>query len=218
MPVELIKDYYGDEIAIYYEWMNFFLKWIMLPAAMGGLTSLINNFVYTEGQDESPFSAIFSIGMAFWATLFAVNWKRHQRGLRVMWDNIYQSELHIREIRPEFRGEPAIDQITGLIEPQYNNRKMRNLESFLICQPMFLVVFVFLVCCYNITGVILPNTKHDAFLITWLADLAVTDAIFDANSNMAYITTIGQVVCTMFLNSYFRELAVYCTQRENHKY
>ena len=52
----------------------------------------------------------------------------------------------------------------------------------------------------------------------FLADLAVKDAIFDAESNAAYITTIFQVVCTMFVNRYFREVAKFCTDRENHKY
>ena len=41
-------------------------------------------------------------------------------------------------------------------------------------------------------------------MIKYLSDLAEKDAIFDADSNYAYITTIGQVVCTMILNLSFR--------------
>ena len=76
VPVDLIKDYYGEDIAIYFEWMNFFLKWMIIPAIAGFAIFIVNNFVYDEARDESPFSAIFSIGMALWATMFAVNWKR----------------------------------------------------------------------------------------------------------------------------------------------
>ena len=35
MPVPLIRQYYGEEIAIYFEWMNFFLRWIAIPGAFG---------------------------------------------------------------------------------------------------------------------------------------------------------------------------------------
>jgi anoctamin-10 len=79
-------------------------------------------------------------------------------------------------------------------------------------------VFGFLVCCYNITGVIIPDSKYDQFHIAFLADLALPGAIFDAESNMAYVTSIGQVILTMILNMTFREVATFCTQRENHKY
>mmetsp|Transcript_35646 Transcript_35646/g.54530 ORF Transcript_35646/g.54530 Transcript_35646/m.54530 type:complete len:239 (+) Transcript_35646:1382-2098(+) len=35
---------------------------------------------------------------------------------------------------------------------------------------------------------------------------------------MAYVTSIGQVILTMFLNKYFRQVATLLTDRENHKY
>ena len=80
-----------------------------------------------------------------------------------------------------------------MVEPHYPSsaRRMRYIESALMCLPAFVVVFLFLVLCYNVTGVILPDSKYDAFLIEPLADLAKPGAIFDAESNMAYVTTIG---------------------------
>lgn len=35
VPVDLVRDYYGDEIAIYFEWMNFFQRWMVIPAFLG---------------------------------------------------------------------------------------------------------------------------------------------------------------------------------------
>ena len=35
LSVEIIRDYYGDEIAIYFAWMNYFQKWIVIPAIFG---------------------------------------------------------------------------------------------------------------------------------------------------------------------------------------
>ena len=95
---------------------------------------------------------------------------------------------------------------------------MRFIESAVISVPMFLLVFAFLVFWYNVTGVILPDSKHAAFHFATISWMAEPDAIFDANSNWAYITTILQVVTTMFLNQFYRTVAITLTERENHKY
>lgn len=76
VPVDLIRDYYGDETAIYFEWMNFFLRWISIPALVGLLIKITNYFVF-EDVSKSPLNALFSILMAVWAALFSVNWLRH---------------------------------------------------------------------------------------------------------------------------------------------
>lgn len=48
--------------------------------------------------------------------------------------------------------------------------------------------------------------------------MAKPGAIFDAESNMGTVTGIAQTICTMILNGYFREIATWLTDRENHKY
>ena len=81
-PVDWIRDYYGDEIAIYFEWMNFFLSWIIVPGLTGVLIKGINILFYeelstVEDSSHSPFNAVFSIIMTFWGSLFIIYWKRH---------------------------------------------------------------------------------------------------------------------------------------------
>ena len=90
-PTTVIREYYGDEIAIYFEWMNSFLVSIRTPALLG-LSCRILNSVFYEDVSESPLNALFSIFMAFWGALFSINWKRKQRSLRILWDNLYYSE------------------------------------------------------------------------------------------------------------------------------
>lgn len=111
--------------------------------------------------------------------------------------------------------------MTEKVEPHYKSseRNMRYLESFFIILPLFAVVFIFFVIFYNLTGIITVEKHGDnVFLVPFLAELASPGAIFDANSNMAFIPSIAQVVLTMILNKHFRELAKFCTDRENHKY
>ena len=68
---------------------------------------------------------------------------------------------------------------------------LKYIESLFICLPAFVLIFVYLIGAYNITGVIKEDSKYADFVITFLADLAKEDAIFDANTNWNFIPVIG---------------------------
>ena len=128
-----MREYYGDKVAIYFEWMNFFLIWIGLPAAVAVVIKCCN-LMFFEDVSKSPLNAAFSLVMALWASLFVVCWKRHQKSLKILWDNLYQSEHKVQAIRKDFVGEPMVNPVTGEVEPEYSecSRMMRYLESFII--------------------------------------------------------------------------------------
>jgi len=214
-----IREYYGDHIAIYFTWMNFFLRWMVLPALCGVGIRALNSLLY-EDVGKSPFNAAFSLGMAFWGTLFACNWKRTESSLSVNWNIMYHHEERLEDIRQEFDGTPRYNPITEVKEPHYSShsRLLHYIESLFICLPFFALVILYLIAAYNVTGVIVPGSKYDDFVMGPLAALATEGAIFDANTYWNFIPTIGQVVCTMLLNQMFSRVATFCTDRENHKY
>lgn len=97
------------------------------------------------------------------------------------------------EIRSDFVGEPSYNPITEKKEPDYSSSKrfLRYVESFFILLPFFFLIICYLIACYNITGVITENSKYKQFVIHSLASLAEEGAIFDVNTNWAFIPTIG---------------------------
>ena len=192
-PVDHIRSYYGEEVAIYYEWMNFFLRWMMVPAVLGLTTRVFNTFYFGD-TGHSPLNALFSIFISIWAALFAIKWKQHQRSLKILWDNLNRSERNFKQIREAFVGVPKINPVTEQVEPYYpsKERYMRYLESLVVCFVLLMVIFVYLVAMYNITGVITEEGKfHSLFYIEWLADFAKEGAIFDAQTNWVLIPTIA---------------------------
>lgn len=220
MPVPPIREYYGEDIGIYFEWMNYFLSSMFIPGVLGLLVWILNQSFF-ENPAKSPLNALFSIFMAFWGALFSIYWSVHQRSLKILWDNLLEAERGLEETREEFKGEPKMNPVTEKVEPHYSSSKRlcRYIESVFIIIPCFAVVFVFLVIFYNLTGIItVEEHGENVFLIPFIAELAAPDGLFDANSNMAYIPSILQVLITMTLNKYFREIAKFATDRENHKY
>ena len=82
----VVREYYGEEVALYFTWMNYFLKWILVPAMVAAVFRTLNCFFY-EDLSKSPLNALFAIGMAFWGSLFAANWKRNEHSLKIIWNN-----------------------------------------------------------------------------------------------------------------------------------
>lgn len=120
IDVDKIRSFYGDEIAIYFEWMNYFQKWLLLPSALAIFVAISVNMFY--GIETSPFAGAFSIFMSLWGTIFLVSWRRHCRGLDILWDD-YVIENDAEDLRKEFRGEPCINPVTDLPDTYFPANK-----------------------------------------------------------------------------------------------
>ena len=96
VPTDLIRQYYGEGVAMYYSWMNFLisklslvliaLEWLVPPSTLAVLITVINYFLFKDSND-SPLNSVYSMFVALWATLFVIFWKRRCRGLFIEWDN-----------------------------------------------------------------------------------------------------------------------------------
>ena len=79
--------------------MNYFQRWLLIPAFLAVFVSLSVNYVYD--LQTSPFAGAFSIFMSLWGTIFLVSWRRHTRGLDFLWDD-YVIENDDEDLRKEF--------------------------------------------------------------------------------------------------------------------
>jgi hypothetical protein len=110
IDIKLIRDYYGDEIAIYHEWMKSFQRYLIWPGLLSIVVFILNNTVYTS--ENSPASALFSLMMTFWGIFFLINWKRHQKSLNYLWDDYANEDNRVTHNRKEFYGSHIISQVT----------------------------------------------------------------------------------------------------------
>jgi len=200
LDTEKIRSYYGDESAMYFEWMNYFQRWLLIPSIFAIVVSF--TVVYVYDVKTSPFAGVFSIGMSLWGTVFLVAWRRHCRGLNVSWDD-YVVEHDAEDLRKEFKGEHYINPVTDLPDTFYPRNKlmMMYLKSFLVCFPCWCVCCFVIVCFLNATGVIRPHHHGGLFDFPLLSGLADDGAIFDPNYNANMAVSIGQAVVTIIMNT-----------------
>ncbi|KAG0214766.1 hypothetical protein BGX28_001401 [Mortierella sp. GBA30] len=97
-----IRDHFGEKVAYYFQFLEFYFFWLIFPTALGVLVHLFG----------SPFSIFYSTSVVLWAIIFIECWKRHEKDLALKWGvrNVRKSE----SIRPAFKGDSVVvDTITG---------------------------------------------------------------------------------------------------------
>eukprot|EP01053_Blabericola_migrator_P000554 Blabericola_migrator_1__553@NODE_1136_length_5316_cov_209_214517_g772_i0_p2_GENE_NODE_1136_length_5316_cov_209_214517_g772_i0NODE_1136_length_5316_cov_209_214517_g772_i0_p2_ORF_typecomplete_len566_score71_75Anoctamin/PF04547_12/6_6e25NIF3/PF01784_18/0_028Anoct_dimer/PF16178_5/0_073Polysacc_synt_C/PF14667_6/6_9e02Polysacc_synt_C/PF14667_6/0_056_NODE_1136_length_5316_cov_209_214517_g772_i021699 len=109
-PLELIRHYYGEEIAMYYAWLGFYCKLSLIPAMLGTVVMAIS---ITFNKDLS-FSNLgvnltrmaYCVVIGVWCCLSFSLWARREAVLSLRWgvERSGISSIH-QEESPFFRGD-----------------------------------------------------------------------------------------------------------------
>ena len=107
IPIEQIKNYFGESVAFYFSFFEYYTKWLIPLALLGILTWIlpvpsIIKFI------------IYCVCNLIWGTLFIETWKRKSSYQGYNW-GILNNDIHDKQ-RVEFEGEPRISPITNKLE------------------------------------------------------------------------------------------------------
>ncbi|KAF9090005.1 hypothetical protein BGX23_006309 [Mortierella sp. AD031] len=103
-----VRDHFGEKIAYYFEFLQFYLQWLAAPTALGIL-------IHTFG---TPFSIFYGVFVIIWAVFFTETWKRREKELALLWNvrNVSKTEMR----RPSFKGTMVPDPVTGEMVPFFS--------------------------------------------------------------------------------------------------
>uniref|UniRef100_A0A671RQ91 Anoctamin n=1 Tax=Sinocyclocheilus anshuiensis TaxID=1608454 RepID=A0A671RQ91_9TELE len=192
-PLDHIREYFGEKIALYFAWLGFYTAWL-LPAALVGTCVFVSG-ILTMGSNtpvgylfDHPGTVFFSVFMSLWAVTFLEYWKRKNATLAHHWDCM---DFHEDEEppRPEFVAmAPAMEEnpVTGVKEP-YFPEKARI--SRILTGSMVIVIMV------RPTGVvrglmelqIFKDQREGVFMAGNIANIS------SSLVNLALILLMGQV-------------------------
>lgn len=152
--IDSIRGYLGEQSAIYFTFLKYMQKWLLLPALIGVLVALFNK-IFHESVDDSPFESIYSGFMVLWGACFTVFWQKRQISLGYEW-NCFGKAYEKGTERPTHQHffHEKTDPVTGMKTQYYptKQRYLKYLESFAISLPMLLMTIVLLVFSLNIRG------------------------------------------------------------------
>uniref|UniRef100_K3W6E6 Anoctamin transmembrane domain-containing protein n=1 Tax=Globisporangium ultimum (strain ATCC 200006 / CBS 805.95 / DAOM BR144) TaxID=431595 RepID=K3W6E6_GLOUD len=118
-PLYDIYQYYGPKIAMYFAWLDFYTKMLIVP-------SLCGVCLYVLGQFNAQSYSLLSFLLAIGTSVFVDLWRRKQREVEYTWKYQALTEpsgassssvpglvgLDYIETRPEFKGEWTNDPVT----------------------------------------------------------------------------------------------------------
>lgn len=102
-PLEEVHDYFGDDIGLFFCWLDRYTRAL-------GLMSFYGTFVMGwqlrdgVGPDENPYTLVYSIYVGIWSILFLQSWNRREVELRFLWG--LNRLKHRDETRREFMSGP----------------------------------------------------------------------------------------------------------------
>ena len=111
-PIEKLREYFGEKIALYFVFVGFYAKWLTFPAAVGFLVQLSQ---FLSGMADNWAAPVYCVLMAGWSALFLEYWKRKQATCALEWD--------MRDFQETARPRP---QFAAATDPETNDDMQRR--------------------------------------------------------------------------------------------
>jgi anoctamin-10 len=109
-PLLRIRDYFGEKIALYFAWLDFYTAQLRWPALFGFITF----GMATTEETKATGLVLFAVFISFWGTYQSEMWKRRNALLNLWWGSTGSSTEDNAQIRPQFNGvlrrNPKTDQ------------------------------------------------------------------------------------------------------------
>lgn len=188
--INKVRDYFGENIALYFLFMSHFIKWLILPSICG--TALwLGGVVY--GTPDNYSALLVCLGMSFWSIFFVHFWRRNEATHAVKWGTLGMGSS-LEPSRPGFIGTSRINPVTGRIDRYYpwSERIFKVMFSYT-------VLLVSIICLATVTGCLF-YLRH----------------IFHKHGGRTWFMFVNAVIVEIF-NILFTWVAKELTDRENHR-
>ena len=157
-PIDEIRDYFGDHVALYFAWMELYTRGLFWPAGLGCF-AMVTQFT-VDTVDDNPFTIPYSVFFAAWSIVFLSSWKRRENELKFLWgtEGFEASERP----RSEFKGRHVVNPETNRDEIVYARPVKRMLVN--VMSSLFSIMFcwVTIVCAVGATLI-----KDNAPINSW---------------------------------------------------
>lgn len=125
-----VRDYFGEKVTLYFLFMSYYWKALLIPAVCGLLIQPVS--WYTETPDNKmavPFCILISV----WSVLLPHFWKRQEAKFSIQWGTLGM-EPELEPYRPQFWGNMQINPVTNQVEPSYSwtKRALKYMFSFVV--------------------------------------------------------------------------------------
>lgn len=179
MPLGSIRDYFGEQIAFYFAFLQFYSKVLLIPASFG---TFVFVWQLISGKTNVIGVPILGLIVAFWSTIFVEKWKQHESILRGKWGMATFTAKE--QPRPGFTGVSRPSAIDGQADKFFSQKRkmIRMLSSYaiifyliaLVISLVVSIVFfrIYLVHSHKVTP------EHSIYLASFLNAIGIQSMNF----------------------------------------
>ncbi|KAJ4441831.1 hypothetical protein ANN_11690 [Periplaneta americana] len=190
---EEIRLYFGEAVALYFTFLGYYTTALLVPMVLGFLQLVLST-------ESIAFFCVFNV---LWVTVFLEVWKRKCSELAFTWGTIGMTSLD--EPRPNYRGTMGIDKVTGRYQPQFPRWKT-NARLYCVSLPIVLL------CMVAAFFVMLASFWAEELIINMRKEQGL-----DSSGVIVLLPSIVYSALVFILNLYYRMLATWLTEWENHR-
>jgi hypothetical protein len=103
-PVGLVKDYFGEKIALFFGFLSWYTSWLFW-ASFFAFWSWVD-VAYNDDDPDVITAPLFAAFMSVWATLFLDSWRKQQKRLAMEWGTV--DIVAEAQPRPAFLDHPDV--------------------------------------------------------------------------------------------------------------
>jgi len=216
------RNYYGDEAALYFAFMQSYNTWLFIPAILGCLfyitipAGVAGSMRSVVAIGQSKFVPLFSFFVVIWSCLFMKSFDRLCAYYSWKWGTWEIDAAD--ELRSEFHGTYIISFITGkrvLYYPDWM-RWPKYLVGVIVSLFFLSFAFGFMVLSLNLQGYI---KSHESWIyIEHFSHFSDPGALFDPKSQIMWLCPcLVHSIFILILNTIYSTIAEKLTEWENHR-
>ncbi|RLN81529.1 hypothetical protein BBJ28_00024684, partial [Nothophytophthora sp. Chile5] len=208
-PLHKIRYYFGEKIALYFAWLEFYTKMLIFPSIAGIITfTYIEVRQATTGTNQQGYILIaFAVFVVVWSSVFSESWKRKNGLLDSLWglNGLHEAFRY----RPQFRGTKSYHPTTDMEEMTYESHAKRRRAFAVSIIVVTVMVGIVIVALFGLFVL-----KH------WINS---SDNLEKNNIDTKYQTpltlsvTVGNAIQILVLNMVYRFIAQKLNDLENHR-
>lgn len=197
--LDIVKDYFGEKIGLYFSFLNHYTTWLIVPAILGFIT-----WINVAADDNDPSAALmpyYACFMAIWSTCFIEAWKRKEKTIAMKWGMIGYEEEEVT--RTSYIGDIIENPVDGSPMRYYPRNKFyfRLGVSYHIIITLIIIVIGVVASIFYLRIILSQMKELTAGGIQWGGTL----------------TAIINAVQIQVLNALYNVVAIHLTEYENHR-
>ncbi|OQR85236.1 hypothetical protein THRCLA_10729, partial [Thraustotheca clavata] len=197
-PLTAVREYFGEQIALYYTWLGFYAQCLMIPVVCSFLYIVwhkgnVHGYTTSVVTDGTTHVECFlddtylGISILVWAFGYAKFWQRKQHLCTVAWgmDGLVEEQ----QVRVEFYGEERVNPITNELERHFPQhlRVQLQVASMVAMFAILCGYFSIMIFIYSFQSALVQSTgQFWGTTITSILQVAFMNQCAKRTSRIAY--------------------------------